>query len=190
MPGARLELARPEGRGILSPLRLPIPPPGQAPTGPTTTGRTEPCKLTLPGLPGYDSAVPDSASDRFAEDDLVRDRARATRPKGKAVIGTDTGGRILYWNDAAEDLFGWRRDEVLNLNVVDVTPSRLSQPEAAHIMKILRTGESWSGAFEVQHRDGRPFRVAVTDSPVFNANGKLVGIIGVSARIRAAETRR
>src|SRR6476646_7402357 len=29
MPGARLELARPEGRGILSPLRLPIPPPGR-----------------------------------------------------------------------------------------------------------------------------------------------------------------
>src|SRR4249919_4001543 len=29
MPGARLELARPEGRRILSPLRLPIPPPGR-----------------------------------------------------------------------------------------------------------------------------------------------------------------
>ena len=29
MPGARLELARPEGRGILSPLRLPIPPLGR-----------------------------------------------------------------------------------------------------------------------------------------------------------------
>ena len=37
MPGARLELARPKGRGILSPLRLPIPPPGQAQTGPTCT---------------------------------------------------------------------------------------------------------------------------------------------------------
>ena|SRR2546423_2101617 len=29
MPGAGLEPARPEGRGILSPLRLPIPPPGR-----------------------------------------------------------------------------------------------------------------------------------------------------------------
>src|SRR3954469_14358185 len=31
MPGAGLEPARPEGRGILSPLRLPIPPPGRRP---------------------------------------------------------------------------------------------------------------------------------------------------------------
>ena len=30
IPGTRLELVRPEGRGILSPLRLPIPPPGRA----------------------------------------------------------------------------------------------------------------------------------------------------------------
>ena len=29
IPGTRLELVRPKGRGILSPLRLPIPPPGQ-----------------------------------------------------------------------------------------------------------------------------------------------------------------
>ena len=29
IPGTRLELVRPEGRGILSPLRLPIPPPGR-----------------------------------------------------------------------------------------------------------------------------------------------------------------
>ena len=29
IPGTRLELVRPKGRGILSPLRLPIPPPGR-----------------------------------------------------------------------------------------------------------------------------------------------------------------
>ena len=111
------------------------------------------------------------------------------RPKGKAVIATDTAGRILYWNDPAEELFGWKREEVLNLNIVDVTPARMSQPEAAHIMKILRSGESWSGAFEVQDRSGRRFRATVTDIPVFNANGKLIGIIGVSARVGASTTR-
>lgn len=128
--------------------------------------------------------------DRLAEDDIVRDRARSTRPKAKAVIATDTGGRILYWNDAAEELYGWRRDEVLNLNIVDVTPARMSQPEAAHIMKLLRDGDSWSGAFEVRHRDGNRFRAAVTDTPVFNANGKLIGIIGVSARAGTSGARR
>ena len=134
--------------------------------------------------------MPEPTPDRLAEDDIVRERARSTRPKGKAVIATDTGGRILYWNDAAEELYGWRREEVLNLNVVDVTPARMSQPEAAHIMKLLRDGDSWSGTFEVRHRDGRRFRAAVTDSPVFNANGKLIGIIGVSARAGTSSGRR
>ena len=132
----------------------------------------------------------ESTPDRRTEDDIVRDRARSTRPRGKAVIATDTSGRILYWNDAAEELYGWRREEVLNLNIVDVTPARMSRPEAAHIMKLLRDGESWTGAFEVSDRDGKRFRAAVTDSPVFNANGKLVGIIGVSARAGTSAARR
>ncbi len=37
MPEAGVEPARPEGRGILSPLRLPIPPPG--PAGSTKVNR-------------------------------------------------------------------------------------------------------------------------------------------------------
>jgi PAS domain S-box-containing protein len=131
--------------------------------------------------------IPDS---RLAEDDLVREHARATRARGRAVIATDTSGRILYWNDAAEQLYGWKREEVLNLNIVDVTPARLSRPEAAHIMKILRGGDSWSGTFQVNDRDGSRFVAAVTDNPVFNENGKLIGIIGISTRAPAPGARR
>lgn len=134
--------------------------------------------------------MPRTADDRFAQDELVRARARATRFGGRAVIATDTSGRILHWNDAAEELYGWKREEVLNLNIVDVTPATLSRPEAAHIMKILRSGESWSGTFEVTHRDGGRFLASVTDNPVFNTNGKLIGIIGISARVRSSRARK
>jgi PAS domain S-box-containing protein len=125
--------------------------------------------------------VSKTTEERSAQDELVRQQARATRLKGKAVIATDTAGRILYWNDAAQEIYGWRREEVLNLNIVDVTPAALSRPEAAHIMKILRSGEHWSGTFQLQDRRGRRFLANVTDTPVFNANGKLIGIIGISA---------
>ncbi|CAN5125498.1 hypothetical protein BH23GEM2_BH23GEM2_04480 [soil metagenome] len=134
--------------------------------------------------------VPKTTEERSTQDELVRQHARATRVKGKAVIATDTGGRILYWNDAAEEIYGWRREEVLNLNIVDVTPAALSRPEAAQIMKILRSGENWSGTFQLQDRQGRRFLANVTDSPVFNANGKLIGIIRISARAQSPRARR
>ena len=115
-------------------------------------------------------------------DEFVRQRAETVAGEGKAVIATDVNGRILFWNDAAEQLYGWASADVLGLNVVDVTPALMSQPEAAQVMKVLRSAESWSGTFKVRDKEGRTFAVQVTDSPVLDEYGKLIGIIGVSVR--------
>jgi PAS domain S-box-containing protein len=115
-------------------------------------------------------------------DEVVRRRAEAVAAGDMAVIATDVTGRILYWNHAAEELYGWTSEEALGLNVVDVTPAITSQPEAAQVMKVLRSAESWSGTFKVRDKAGRTFVVQVTDSPVLDEYGKLIGIIGVSTR--------
>jgi diguanylate cyclase (GGDEF)-like protein/PAS domain S-box-containing protein len=47
-----------------------------------------------------------------------------------AFVGTDVTGRIVDWNASAERLFGWRRDEVLGLDISDMLiPERF---RAAH----------------------------------------------------------
>lgn len=116
-------------------------------------------------------------------DEIVRQRAEAEAVGDMAVIATDVNGRILYWNHSAEELYGWTSAEALGLNVVDVTPAIMSQPEAAQVMKLLRSAETWSGTFMVRDKAGSTFAVQVTDSPVLDEYGKLVGIIGVSARV-------
>jgi PAS domain S-box-containing protein len=115
-------------------------------------------------------------------DEIVRRHAEAVADGDMAVIATDVHGRILYWNHAAEELYGWTSAEVMGRNVVDVTPALISQPEAAQIMKVLRSAESWTGTFEVRDKEGRTFAVQVTDSPILDEYGKLIGIIGVSTR--------
>jgi PAS domain-containing protein len=50
-------------------------------------------------------------------------------------------------------------------------------------MRHVRDGTSWSGEFAVQHRDGTIFQVLVTDSPVYDAEGNVIGIVGVSQDI-------
>lgn len=103
-----------------------------------------------------------------------------------AIIATDLQGKITFWNLAAERLYGWRAEEVLAKNILEVTPSRLSREEAAAIMANLVRGETWYGDFEVQRRDGRTFRVYVIDAPIFNAAGELDGIVGVSVEAKHA----
>jgi PAS domain S-box-containing protein len=99
----------------------------------------------------------------------------------QAVIATDLDGIIVYWNRFAEQLYGWPASEVLGQQVLEVTPSRLSQSQAAAVFHRLQRGETWSGELLVRRRDGSEFTALVTDAPLLDANGAVVGIVGVSA---------
>jgi PAS domain S-box-containing protein len=106
----------------------------------------------------------------------------ATHDRGDAaVIATIPSGVIVYWNERAESLFGWRTDEALGRNILDVTPTRKSADEAARIMEQLRGGDSWSGPFIMQRRDGTPMVVDLANHPVM-VDERIVGVVGVSRR--------
>lgn len=102
---------------------------------------------------------------------------------GDAVIATDAEGKITFWNQAAEKVYGWQRDEILGKPIIEVTPSEDMQTRAAEIMERLKAGESWEGEFWVQHRNGERFPILITDSPFTDEQGNLIGIIGVSRDI-------
>lgn len=119
-----------------------------------------------------------------ARTDAIVERARAIGAGLDAVIATDVAGAIVYWNEAAERLYGWAASEVLGKSIVEVTPSDLSRSDAERIMELLSQGRSWKGVFEVRTRSGETLAVEVTDAPVRGRSGELIGIIGVS---RAAE---
>jgi PAS domain S-box-containing protein len=105
----------------------------------------------------------------------------------QAVIVTDLEGRIRYWNEMAESLYGWRADEVAGRLVTEVTPSSQSAAHAEEIMDSLRAGASWAGIFEVARRDGTTFRAQVIDSPIYDPGGELAGIVGLSIDVTEHE---
>ena len=102
---------------------------------------------------------------------------------GEAAIATDMEGRIIFWNRAAEKIYGWSREEVLGCPIVDVTPSDMTHAQAVQIMEKLLIGERWEGEFWVKRKSGEEFPAHVTDAPLFNKSGDMIGIIGISADI-------
>ncbi|MDX1584958.1 MAG: PAS domain S-box protein, partial [Thermoanaerobaculia bacterium] len=96
------------------------------------------------------------------------------------VIATDADGVIVFWNRRAEESFGWRAEEVLGKNLVDVTPTSMNRKEGASILRAVRSGESWSGEFDLQRRDGTVFPAHVRNRPILGTDGELIGIVGIS----------
>jgi len=97
----------------------------------------------------------------------------------QAVVATDRSGRVVYWNHFAEQLYGWPAGEAIGRNIFDLTTApRLSAVDS--LLERIGRGESWSGEFNARDRSGRIFPVFLTESPLFDDNGALIGIIGVA----------
>ena len=104
---------------------------------------------------------------------------------GQAVITTDLDGVVLYWNPAAQDLYGWTPQEAIGRNIVSLTVPEVAQQVAADIMVALREGVPWSGGLPVRRKDGSRFPALVTDSGIYR-DGTLIGIVGVSTNLGTA----
>lgn len=104
---------------------------------------------------------------------------------GQAVITTDPAGVVVYWNPAAELLYGWTAQEALGRNIATLAIPDVAQQVGADIMAALRDGVSWSGGFPVRRKDGSMFPALVTDSGIYR-DGALIGIIGVSTNLGSA----
>ena len=147
---------------------------------------------------GFVANVRDFTERRHAEDS-IRFQAHLLDTVEQAVIATDLEGRITYWNDYAERLYGWPAAEAVGRNIIEVTPAAGESTQAAEIMSRLAAGETWSGEFNVRRRDGTSFPALVTDAPIHDEAGRLVGVVGVStdlterkrseAAVHAAERR-
>lgn len=101
----------------------------------------------------------------------------------QAVISTDMRGLITYWNRSAEEIYGYRAEEVLGRLIYEVTVPQTSEQQAQEIMSALAAGVTWSGEFEVKRRDGTFFLAQILNMPMTDAEGKVTGILGVSADI-------
>ncbi len=127
-------------------------------------------------------------SELKAADEKIRFQAHLLDVIEQAMIATDVSGRIIYWNQFAEKLYGWKASEVIGENVLDVTTSEKSREKAVEIMSLLGRGDSWSGDFMAQHKDGAVIPIRCVNSPVYDQDGKQIGIVGssedISPRIR------
>ena len=69
-----------------------------------------------------------------------------------AIMVLDLARRITYWNQAAEDIYGWRRDQALGRRVDEVLDENPSLLEAA-THHLLSEGK-WTGRLTNRRADG------------------------------------
>ncbi|MEM2934572.1 MAG: PAS domain S-box protein [Methanocellales archaeon] len=105
-----------------------------------------------------------------------------------AIIALDENGKIVLFNEAAEKIFGYRREEVLHTNIEENGEVKFfaDLETARRVMKTLR--ESKEGRvtnLEVRGRTkyGKELYFSVSVSLIKDQDGKIAGSIGIAKDI-------
>ena len=129
-----------------------------------------------------------------AETELCR-LAAIVASSDDAIISTTLDGTITTWNRAAEAIFGYRPEEVIDRPVfLLAAPGRAN--EMPQILDRIGRSERIEHYETVQrHKDGGEIAVSLTVSPIYDASARIVGASriarDISKRKRAeAEWRR
>ena len=141
-------------------------------------------------VPGVHLAVMRDVSEQRRLQAAERFQAQLLDAVGEAVIATDIEGTVVYWNPAAERLYGWDKDEAEGRNVVELTMAAPTREQAAEIMAQVRAGKIWTGGYHARRADGTMVPTWVTDAPFYDTDGSLAGIIGVSSDVSELEAAR
>lgn len=122
---------------------------------------------------------------KLAEKELEaeKERLRVTlRSIGEGVIATDTSGRIVLLNRAAEELTGWMHDESLGRlldDVLKLVDEESHQPCQSHVEEVLKTGNvvNLTNGTVLIDRSGRERVIADSGSPIKDAEGRIIGVV-------------
>jgi two-component system, cell cycle sensor histidine kinase and response regulator CckA len=110
-----------------------------------------------------------------------------------AVIALDDRENVKMWNPAAERIFGWTAEEILDQPYPLCPPSY--QEESDRLSAEWHAGRS-AIRFETQrrHKDGRILDVSLSSAPMYDENGNVTGDMGlmedITERRRAEEALR
>ena len=115
-----------------------------------------------------------------------------------AVMATDEHFTLTAWNKGAEQMFGWRADEVLGRKVHEVVRSAYSEEPLAQVLRELsESGQQHTDAVKY-HKDGSPIYAEELTIALRGEQGEISGYLSImrdlterkeSERLRRSEAR-
>ncbi|KAK1292034.1 Serine/threonine-protein kinase EDR1 [Acorus calamus] len=103
---------------------------------------------------------------------------------GQSVHVFKLDGRIIYWNRSAELLYGYSASEALGQDAIELLIDSHDHDIASHIINRITMGDSWTGKFPAKNKLGERFLALATNTPFYDDDGSLVGIICLSSDSR------
>ena len=106
----------------------------------------------------------------------LAEKARLLDLSRDAIIVRGMEGEIRYWNHAAEELYGWSREEALGKVSHELLRTEFPKPFEEMLEELFRTGQ-WIGELVHTTRDGRRITVLARKTLDRDSEGKPAAVL-------------
>jgi PAS domain S-box-containing protein len=133
----------------------------------------------LVGVQGiaHDVTQARAAEERIAFQASLLDQVR------NAVVATDQGGLVTFWNAFAETCTGWTAGEVMGRRLAEVLVPAGGRQLALRVIALLRRRGYWEGELEARRKDGATVPLHVIGALLRRADGDPAGFVAVATDI-------
>lgn len=122
-------------------------------------------------------------TERKAAESALMHYAAIVESSDDAIIGSTLGGIVTSWNNGAERMYGYTRDEMVGRHIHTLVPQAY-RSEEEHIRERISQGNPVKHYQAMRARkDGSLIHISVTVSPLLDAKGKVVGLSKVARDI-------
>ena len=127
---------------------------------------------------GYIGSCVD-VTERKLADEVRFSLAAIVESSDDAILRVDTNGIVVNWNKAAERLFGYSARETIGKNISFLWLSDRPSDSSEILKKVLQGQVVRNYETVRQRKDGTQIAVSLTLSPIFDAEGRIVGTSGI-----------
>ncbi|MBI9076468.1 MAG: PAS domain S-box protein [Desulfatibacillum sp.] len=117
--------------------------------------------------------------DALRESEITRHLAAVVRDVNDAVTVQDMEGRIMAWNSAAEQIFGWTEAEALAMNIREMIPGDQYEITLKKIRETARAEILMPQSIQRLSKDNRIVDVLLTATPLVDKSGNAYAIVTI-----------
>jgi PAS domain S-box-containing protein len=126
-------------------------------------------------------------TERKKAEEEIKFQADLLNHVGQAIMMVDNNQIIRFWNNGAEKLYGWTKEQALGHNVAEFLGGAPTDG-VDHVKQRLMAGESWSTEFSAKKRDGSFVPIILNRTPIFNEEGVFVGAASIATDITSQKS--
>ncbi len=113
----------------------------------------------------------------------IREQATLLNRAHDAILVRDMENNILFWNEGAERLYGWKAGHVIGKKTSDLLFNEAERGQINEPMKVLKAKGDWNGELRQRTKDGRDIIVQSRWTLVRDEKGQPRSILTINTDV-------